>query len=69
MAHDDVLARYPRSGLSPDLSGTSSPFTEAWGDIAGFLADAIDGQSPAGLQKLIAPVEVAGASVAPPRRA
>ncbi|RCW88290.1 LacI family DNA-binding transcriptional regulator [Paracoccus lutimaris] len=69
MAHDDVLARYPRTTLTPDLSGTASPFTEAWGDIAGFLGQAIDGKNPGGLQKLIAPVAVQGASVAAPARA
>ena len=69
MAHDDVLARYPRAGLAPDLSGTASAFTDAWGEIAGFLGAAIDGQAPGGLQKLIAPREIAGASVGPPRLA
>ena len=66
MAHDDMLARYPRSGLVPDLSGTASAFTDAWGDIAGFLAKAIDGETPERLQKLIAPRAVAGASVGTP---
>ncbi len=66
MAHDDMLARYPRAGLVPDLSGTASAFTDAWGDIAGFLARAIDGKTPEGLQKLIAPRAIAGASVGAP---
>ena len=66
MAHDDMLARYPRAGLVPDLSGTASAFTDAWGDIAGFLAKAIEGKQPDGLQKLIAPRVVAGASVGAP---
>ena len=67
MAHDDVLTRYPRSALSPDLSGTSSAFAEAWVEIAGALTGAIEGQAPETLQKLIAPERVAGRSVAPYR--
>ena len=39
------------------------------GEIAGFLGAAIDGQAPGGLQKLIAPREIGGASVGPPRLA
>lgn len=66
MAHDDMLARYPRAGLTPDLSGTASAFTDAWGDIAGFLARAIEGNGPEGQQKLIAPRAIAGASVGAP---
>lgn len=70
MAHDDGLARYPRSALLPELSGTASPFAEAWEDIAGFLEAAISAQGSAAdtgndkLQKLIAPIEVQGASIA-----
>lgn len=66
MAHDDMLARYPRAGLSPEISGTASAFTDAWGDIAEFLGKAIDGEGAGRLQKLIAPCAVAGASVAAP---
>lgn len=64
MAHDDVLGRYPRTGLVPDLSGTASAFGDAWYDIAAFLSGAMDGQAPDGLQKLIVPQDVVGASVA-----
>ncbi len=64
MAHDDVLTRYPRSALAPDLSGTASAFSDAWVDIAGALTGAIEGQAPETLQKLIAPESVEGGSVA-----
>lgn len=67
MAHDDVLARYPRKALAPDLSGTSSPFADAWAGIADLLIGAIDGEPPASLQRLITPARVEGGSVAPPQ--
>ncbi|MBL8251024.1 MAG: LacI family DNA-binding transcriptional regulator [Candidatus Competibacter sp.] len=65
MAHDDALTRYPRSGITPDLSGTVSPFSDAWVEIANFLTAAIDGQSPHSLRHLIAPLYVEGRSIAP----
>ena len=64
VAHDDVLTRYPRSSITPDLSGTCSPFSAAWVEIANLLMSAIDGQNPQSLQKLIAPLAVEGHSIA-----
>ncbi|MFV0360988.1 LacI family DNA-binding transcriptional regulator [Tropicimonas sp.] len=65
VAHDDVLARYPRRTLTPELSGTRSAFAEAWGHIADLLTMAVDGRDPAALQVLVSPVFVEGRSTAP----
>jgi len=65
VAHDDLLTRYPRSSIKPDLSGTRSPFSDAWVEIADGLTDAINGQNSRSFQKSISPLYVEGHSIAP----
>ncbi|MBK8509550.1 MAG: LacI family DNA-binding transcriptional regulator [Candidatus Competibacter sp.] len=65
VAHDDLLTRYPRSSIEPDLSGTRSPFSDAWVEIADGLTDAINGQNSRSFQKSISPLYVEGHSIAP----